>query len=113
VVFRRLPLQDWAVPLVYEASPLPLLSHPTCDGGLILDADTRGQPAGGAADGGLPRPPDAGFYGRHETLLALDRAFDTHPIALVHGYASAGKTTVAAEFARWYARGGGDDSGGQ
>jgi tetratricopeptide (TPR) repeat protein len=105
VVFRRLPLQDWAVPLVYEAAPLPLLSHPTGDGGLTLDADARGQPS----DGGLPRLPDAGFYGRDETLLAFDRAFDAHPVVLVHGYAGAGKTTVAAEFARWYAATGGLD----
>ena len=27
---------------------------------------------------GLPAGPEAGFYGRDETLLALDRAFDTH-----------------------------------
>ena len=32
----------------------------------------------------MPRPPDAGFFGRDETLLALDRAFDTQ-----HGRAAA------------------------
>jgi tetratricopeptide (TPR) repeat protein len=120
VVFRRLPLQDWAVPLVYEASPLFLQARPTGDGALHLTLDTEqhrgGQvasdgvsPTPGAADTALPRSPDAGFYGRHETLLALDRAFDTHPIVLLHGYAGAGKTTTAAEFARWYAATGGLD----
>jgi tetratricopeptide (TPR) repeat protein len=112
VVFDRLPLQDWAVPLVYEAAPLPLLSRPPGDGTvhLTLDTDTSGeQPETGGGDGGLPRLPDAGFYGRDETMLALDRAFDTHRVVLVHGYAGAGKTTVAAEFARWYAATGGLD----
>jgi tetratricopeptide (TPR) repeat protein len=123
VVSRRLRLQDWAVPLVYEATPLALVSRPA--GGalrLSLDVDggnefpavgtARGTADGIAADaagGGLPRPPDAGFYGRHETLLAVDRAFDTHRVLLVHGSAGAGKTTVAAEFARWYAATGGLD----
>ena len=57
----------------------------------------------------MPRPPDAGFFGRDETLLALDRAFDTQPVVLLHAFAGAGKTTTAAEFARWYAATGGLD----
>jgi tetratricopeptide (TPR) repeat protein len=44
-----------------------------------------------------------GFYGRDETLLALDRAFDTARMVLLHAWAGAGKTTTALEFARWYA----------
>jgi len=46
--------------------------------------------------------PDTGFFGRDETLLALDRAFDEQQIVLLHAYAGSGKTTTAAEFARWY-----------
>ena len=56
---------------------------------------------------GVPRPPGVGFFGRDETLLALDRAFDTHRIVLLHAYAGAGKTSTAAEFARWYTTTGG------
>ena len=56
---------------------------------------------------GVPRPPDAGFFGRDETLLAIDRKFDTQQVVLLHAYAGAGKTTTAAEFARWYAATGG------
>jgi tetratricopeptide (TPR) repeat protein len=99
-------LQDWAVPVVYEAAPLTLLAPEQRAAPLIHltptdHADTN--TAAGAIGGeGMPRPPDAGFYGRDETLLALDRAFDTHPVALLHAYAGAGKTTTAAEFARWY-----------
>ncbi|MGH8902153.1 MAG: hypothetical protein ACRDYA_10840 [Egibacteraceae bacterium] len=50
----------------------------------------------------LPADPDVGFYGRDETLLALDHAFDTQPIVLLHAWAGAGKTSTAVEFARWY-----------
>ena len=62
-------------------------------------------------DPNLPARPDAGFYGRDETLLALDRAFDTEPIVLLHAYAGSGKTATAAEFARWYALTGGIKKG--
>jgi len=55
----------------------------------------------------LPAEPDAGFFGRDETILALDRAFDRDEVVLLHAYAGSGKTSTAAEFARWYARTGG------
>jgi tetratricopeptide (TPR) repeat protein len=57
----------------------------------------------------VPRPPDAGFFGRDESLLALDRAFDTQPVVLLHAYAGAGKSATTAEFARWYQLTGGLD----
>ena len=50
----------------------------------------------------LDRRPDAGFFGRDETLLALDRAFDSQQVVLLHGYAGSGKTSTSVEFARWY-----------
>src|SRR5581483_11508665 len=42
-------------------------------------------------------------------LLELDRAFDAERVALLHAYAGSGKTSTAAEFARWYALTGGAD----
>ena len=51
--------------------------------------------------------PDTGFIGRDETLLLLDRAFDAHPVVLLHAYAGQGKTATVVEFARWYAMTGG------
>ena len=57
----------------------------------------------------MPRPPDAGFFGRDETLLALDRAFDDQRVVLLHAFAGAGKSSTAAEFARWYQATGGLD----
>ena len=98
------PLQDWVVPVVYEAAPLTLL--PASPGGHELSIDLSQAEAGrdrAALEAGLPAGPDAGFFGRDETLLALDRAFDRHQVVLLHAWAGAGKTSTALEFARWYA----------
>ena len=103
-------LQDWTVPIVYESAPLVLLRPPDRAAPLITLAPTETRAdQDGAGAGGLPRPPDAGFFGRDETLLAVDRAFDTQPVVLLHAFAGAGKSAAAAEFARWYAATGGLD----
>jgi tetratricopeptide (TPR) repeat protein len=110
VVYAPLPLQDWTVPIVYEATPLQLFPKAEDDGRLKIqiEAGASASQAGGL-DADLPPPPDAGFFGRDETLLALDRAFDQTSIVLLHAYAGSGKTTTAAEFARWYSLTGGVD----
>jgi tetratricopeptide (TPR) repeat protein len=101
-------LQDWAVPIVYESAPLVLLRPQNRPVPLIRLAPTGTKVgADGAAE--LPRPPDAGFFGRDESLLALDRAFENQPIVLLQAYAGAGKSATAAEFARWYSATGGLD----
>jgi tetratricopeptide (TPR) repeat protein len=102
-------LQDWAVPVVYEAAPLTLLQPEIRDAPLIQLTSTDGHGAGAGDAEGLPRPPDAGFFGRDETLLALDRAFDTQQVVLLDAFAGAGKSATAAEFARWYQTTGGLD----
>jgi tetratricopeptide (TPR) repeat protein len=105
-------LQDWAVPIVYEAAPLELLRPPDHKAPLVtLTLTETKTDDSGASE--VPRPPDAGFFGRDETLLALDRAFDTYPIVLLHAYAGAGKSSTAAEFARWYQVTGGLDLPGR
>ena len=110
IAYDPLPLQDWPVPVVYEAAPIALFPKPgrgqTSPLHIMLGAGDA-TPERGALDPSLPPSPDAGFYGRDETLLALDRAFDTQPIVLLHAYAGSGKTATAAEFARWYALTGG------
>jgi len=97
------PLQDWFVPVVYEAMPIQLFpaTQTTALGDQPeLDPAQRNQAL-------LRYVPDGGFIGRDETLLALDRAFDTQRVVLLHAYAGQGKTTTAVEFARWYALTGG------
>src|SRR6185437_5031568 len=105
-------LQDWVVPVVYEAAPLILLRPKRGAAPLVklTPQDSRALDDGlGLAPDGLPRPPDAGFFGRDESLLALDRAFDTQQVVLLHAFAGAGKSSTAAEFARWYQATGGLD----
>lgn len=101
-------LQDWSVPVVYEAAPISLFPVPDTSGVLTIALnENQGTPSRGDLDPKLPKIPDAGFFGRDETILALDRAFDTQKIVLLHAYAGSGKTMTAAEFARWYALTGG------
>jgi tetratricopeptide (TPR) repeat protein len=102
IAYQPQPLQDWLVPMVYEAAPVALLPKPTFNPSQGEAVLVRGR-----LDGQLPKQPDAGFLGRDETLLALDRAFDTQSIVLLHAYAGSGKTSTAAEFGRWYALTGG------
>jgi len=106
------PLQDWFVPVVYEAAPINLLPAQSPQGDFANVAATsvagRGDLDPVQRDAALLRyVPDTGFIGRDETLLLLDRAFDSHPVVLLHAYAGQGKTATAVEFARWYAQTGG------
>ncbi|HXM45230.1 MAG TPA: CHAT domain-containing protein [Bryobacteraceae bacterium] len=96
IAFDPRPLQDWMVPVVFEAEPVALFPRRKGGKGFSLSSGASAQLEG------LPPRPDAGFIGRDETLLALDRAFDDHAIVLLHAYAGSGKTSAAAEFARWY-----------
>jgi tetratricopeptide (TPR) repeat protein len=108
IAFAPRPLQDWCVPVVYESTPIRLFPVQKKTDGLTITIQAGGTASSrGALDSELPRAPDAGFFGRDETLLALDRAFDTQKVVLLHAYAGSGKTTTAAEFARWYSLTGG------
>jgi hypothetical protein len=110
IAYDPLPLWDWPVPVAYEAAPVALLPRlgRVQDSPLHIRMEAgEAAPQRGAVDPSLPPQPDAGFFGRDETLLALDRAFDTQSIVLLHAYAGSGKTATAAEFARWYALTGG------
>ncbi len=118
IAYQDIPLQDWPVPVVFEAAPIRLLPQAQETGGWQLrlgDAGQSGSEMGYSELGQLPPTPDIGFIGRDETLLALDRAFDRDRVVLLHAYAGAGKTVTAGEFARWYRQTGGlsdgDDDG--
>jgi tetratricopeptide (TPR) repeat protein len=107
IAYAPIPLQDWSVPVVYEATPLALAKPSKAKKLTFTLRAADAAPGRGALDPDLPKAPDVGFYGRDETLLALDRAFDTQRVVLLHAYAGSGKTAAAAEFARWYALTGG------
>jgi tetratricopeptide (TPR) repeat protein len=105
VTLQSHTLQDWFVPVVFEAAPVHLLPPKAAAPGLELNRPEL-DPA--QTNSALRRHvPDTGFVGRDETLLLLDRAFDRHPVVLLHAYAGQGKTATAVEFARWYAQTGG------
>ncbi len=96
---QQRPLQDWIVPVVYEAAPFRLIPS---DKPTELGEQPEMDPVQINSDL-LRYVPDQGFIGRDETLLMLDRAFDDHRIVLLHAYAGQGKTATAVEFSRWYA----------
>jgi hypothetical protein len=100
IAYDARPLQDWPVPVVWERTPLRL--WPEKAEGPTLRMTLGGGATAGGLDAKLPPPPDVCFFGRDETLYALDRAFDRQQIVLLHAFAGSGKTTIAAEFARWY-----------
>ena len=103
IAYDPRPLQDWSVPVVWERAPLRLWKEKTGAASLKLLLNETPAATSVALDPTLPPRPDTGFFGRDETLYALDRAFDAQPIVLLHAYAGSGKTSTAAEFARWYA----------
>jgi tetratricopeptide (TPR) repeat protein len=108
IAFDPVRLEDWPVPVAFEAAPVTLFPKRAGAPALKISlAKGEAAPGRGSLDKDLPQPPDVGFFGRDETLYALDRAFDSQHIVLLHAYAGSGKTTTAAEFARWYALTGG------
>lgn len=104
IAYQPRPLQDWMVPIVYEAAPVKLFPKPAQDPQLriTISPDSAAPSFSGSLAPEVEKRPDVGFFGRDETILALDRAFDTQAIVLLHAYAGSGKTSTAAEFARWY-----------
>ena len=76
-----------------SSSPRPPDLHPRSRDSRSRPAP-RPEPATVSTPTCLP-PPDAGFFGRDETLLALDRAFDRDRVVLLHAWAGSGKTSTA------------------
>jgi len=97
-----LHLQDWFVPVLYQEEQDPLL--------------VTWQPSKAAQQaqqrprrirlGALPAEPPHSFIGRSRELLALERLLrdDRQRYAVVRGVGGQGKTTLAAELARWLVR---------
>ncbi len=107
IAYEPIPLQDWCVPVIWEAAPIRLFSTATEKKITFTLGDSRTAPGRGDLDEAIKTEPDVGFFGRDETLLALDRTFDGQRIVLLHAYAGSGKTETAREFARWYSLTGG------
>jgi tetratricopeptide (TPR) repeat protein len=105
IAYEPRPLQDWSVPVVWERAPMRLCAEKPAR--LEMHLDDAAESRRVMLDQALPARPEVGFFGRDETLYALDRVFDSHRIVLLHASAGSGKTSIATEFARWYSLTGG------
>jgi tetratricopeptide (TPR) repeat protein len=96
----ELRLQDWFVPVLYqeEQDSQLVIKLPADQVRQLGDVKRR------LSLGALPAPPEHEFIGRSRELLALERLLHTEPWAAIRGQAGEGKTTLAAELARWLVR---------
>lgn len=99
---EKLRLQDWFVPVLFQEQKDPRLVKE------IPGAQTQKIAAAerAARAGDTPEKPHGGhhFVGRKRELLALERLLLLEPYAVLLGQGGAGKTTLAAELARWMLR---------
>ncbi len=96
----ELRLQDWFVPVLYQEEQDPQLVTRTSPREVQqLEAKKRR-----LSLGALPDPPSHHFQGRSRELLALERLLHREQWAVVRGTGGQGKTTLAAEMARWLTR---------
>jgi tetratricopeptide (TPR) repeat protein len=95
-----LRLQDWFVPVLYqeEQDPQLITKIPPQQVRQLEEKKRR------LSFGALPEPPPHHFQGRSRELLALERLLHREPWAVVRGTGGQGKTTLAAELARWLVR---------
>jgi len=96
----RLDMQDWFVPVLYqEKEDLQLLTR--VPSRQIKEIDRK------VLDnrfGALPKTPEHHFIGRSRELLKLERLLEQKSYAVLCGQGGEGKTTLAAELARWLVR---------
>lgn len=90
-------LQDWFVPVLYqEENDLPLVTELHGESVKAMLAKRRV-----LLLGALPEEPPHHFVGRSRELLALERLLEHKGYAVLLGEGGEGKTTLAAELARW------------
>ena len=92
-----LSLEDWFVPVLYQEEDDPQLIRavPTKRVQEVL-AKQRG-----LSLGELPAVPEHGFVGRSRELLMAERLLENERYVVLCGEGGEGKTTLAAELARW------------
>ncbi|MGH7492398.1 MAG: CHAT domain-containing protein [bacterium] len=93
----ELHLHDWFVPVLYQEEQDPQLVTSLPPEAVQRMQERQQQLRFGA----LPQTPPHKFHGRSRQLLALERLLHDQPYAVVRGQGGAGKTTLAAELARW------------
>jgi tetratricopeptide (TPR) repeat protein len=96
----ELHLQDWFVPVLYQEEQDPQLITKLTPAVVQQLQEKQRRLRLGA----VPDPPPHAFQGRSRELLALERLLTDQPYAVIRGQGGAGKTTLAAELARWLVR---------
>jgi hypothetical protein len=96
----ELRLEDWFVPVLFQEKDDPQLFRETPARQTRDDFLTALK----ARLGDVPEEPATGFIGRSRDLLALQRLLRHERYAVIRGQGGEGKTTLAAEFARWVVR---------
>jgi tetratricopeptide (TPR) repeat protein len=96
----ELRLEDWFVPVLFQEKDDPQLFKTT------PARQTRDdfQKALKSRLGAVPEASKTGFIGRSRELLGLERLLRQERYAVLRGQGGEGKTTLAAEFARWLIR---------
>jgi tetratricopeptide (TPR) repeat protein len=93
----ELHLEDWFVPVLFQEEQDPQLIHEVP--AQQVEAIIAKQKA--LALGELPGEPPHQFLGRSRDLLKAERILARKPYLVVRGAGGEGKTTFAAELARW------------
>ncbi|MEM7517816.1 MAG: ATP-binding protein, partial [Planctomycetota bacterium] len=90
-------MQDWFVPVLFQEQQDPQLVFEVP--GRRTGEEIARQVEASMA--GLPDDPPHGFTGRSRELLAVERLLQQQNYAVILGEGGEGKTTLAAELARW------------
>jgi tetratricopeptide (TPR) repeat protein len=93
----ELRLQDWFVPVLFQEELDPqLITAVPAEQVRALTAQERK-----LSLGDLPVEPGHTFVGRSRELLQAERLLEQQPYVVIRGEGGEGKTTLAAELARW------------
>ena len=110
VTYGPIPFQEAGVPVAYERESAPVVTAAKAKGEGAVPLQVLDAAASRETQAiGSPTAPVGGFIRRDAVLMQLDHAFDNYSIVLLEGDPGQGKTALAAEFARWYTRTGGND----
>jgi tetratricopeptide (TPR) repeat protein len=91
-----LELQDWFLPALYQSGE---------DVPLLTESDEEQEVEVAQPSTNLPKPPEAGFFGRGQELWDIEKWFsDKARRITITGFGGQGKTALAEEAGRWLLR---------
>jgi tetratricopeptide (TPR) repeat protein len=105
----EIDLQDWIVPISFEAAPVQVMPRQTGKRRVVLSLPKKSSDKECAEADNIWREPLYGFVGRDDVIHELERAFRTQTTILLTGMAGVGKTEAVKGFVRWLSETGGLD----